>query len=37
MIFSSSKSKVRHGIDHAKKLGGREGDGEPEVKLKLSA
>ncbi|MGA3172562.1 MAG: PilT/PilU family type 4a pilus ATPase [Chthoniobacteraceae bacterium] len=37
MVFSSSKSKVRHGIDHAKKVSGREGDGEAEVKLKLSA
>jgi len=37
MIFSSSKSKVRQGIDYVKKLGGRSGEGEPEVKLKLSA
>jgi len=37
MIFSSSKSKVRHGIDHAKKIGGREGEGEPAMTLKLSA
>jgi twitching motility protein PilT len=37
MIFSSSKSKVRHGIDHAKKIGGREGEGEPAMNLKLSA
>ena len=37
MIFSSSKSKVRQGIDQVKKAGGREGDGEPLVKLKLSA
>ncbi|HEX4084179.1 MAG TPA: PilT/PilU family type 4a pilus ATPase [Chthoniobacteraceae bacterium] len=36
MVFSTSKSKVRHGIDHAKKIGGRE-DAEPAVKLKLSA
>ena len=37
MIFSTSKSKVRQGIDYAKKLGGREGEGEPMIKLKLSA
>ena len=37
MIFSSSKSKVRHGIDYVKKIGGREGEGEPTVQLKLSA
>jgi twitching motility protein PilT len=37
MIFSTSKSKVRHGIDHVKKIDGREGEGEPMVKLKLSA
>jgi len=37
MVFSSSKSKVRHGIDHQKKIQGREGDGEPEMKMKLSA
>ena len=29
MIFSTSKSKVRQGIDHVKKAGGREGEGEP--------
>jgi len=37
MIFSSSKSKVRQGIDAVKKAGGREGEGEPLVTLKLSA
>ena len=37
MIFSSSKSKVRHGIDHVKKVAGREGEGEAVVHLKLSA
>ena len=37
IVFSSSKSKVRHGIDNAKKLAGREGDGEPVIKFKLSA
>ena len=37
MIFSSSKSKVRHGIDHVKKVAGREGEGEAVVQLKLSA
>ncbi len=37
MIFSTSKSKVRHGIDHVRKTHGRTGEGEPEIKLKLSA
>ena len=37
MIFSTSKSKVRQGVDHAKKVGGREGEGEQLVQLKLSA
>jgi twitching motility protein PilT len=36
MIFSSSKSKVRFGIDQAKKRDGRE-DGESMIKMKLSA
>jgi twitching motility protein PilT len=37
IIFSTSKSKVRHGVDRAKKLTGREGEGEQLVTLKLSA
>jgi twitching motility protein PilT len=37
MIFSTSKSKVRQGVDMVKKAGGREGEGEPLIKLKLSA
>jgi twitching motility protein PilT len=37
MIFSTSKSKVRHGIDYVKKTDNRPGDGAPEIKLKLSA
>jgi twitching motility protein PilT len=37
MIFSTSKSKVRQGVDMVKKAGGREGEGEPIIKLKLSA
>jgi hypothetical protein len=37
MIFATSKSKVRFGVDHAKKVGGREGEGEPVMKFKLSA
>jgi twitching motility protein PilT len=37
VIFSTSKSKVRHGLDYVKKTDGRTGNGEPEVKLKLSA
>jgi twitching motility protein PilT len=36
MIFATSKSKVRFGVDHVKKIGGREGEGEPVVKFKLS-
>ena len=35
MIFSSSKSKVRHGIDHAKKVSGREDEPDAGFKLKL--
>jgi len=38
MIFSTSKSKVRHGLDHVKKTTGRTSEGgEIEIKLKLSA
>jgi twitching motility protein PilT len=37
MIFSTSKSKVRHGVDRIKKMTGREGEGEAVVTLKLSA
>jgi len=37
MIFSTSKSKVRHGVDHVKKTEGRTGDSEPVITLKLSA
>ena len=35
MIFSTSKSKVRHGIDQAKKAGGHEDSEDPGFKLKL--
>jgi len=37
MIFSTSKSKVRHGVDYVRKTQGRTGEGAPEIKLKLSA
>jgi twitching motility protein PilT len=37
MIFSTSKSKVRQGIDHVNKVGGRIGDAQQDMKLKLSA
>jgi twitching motility protein PilT len=37
MIFSTSKSKVRHGIDFVRKTHGRTGEGEREIKFKLSA
>jgi twitching motility protein PilT len=38
MIFSTSKSKVRQGIDLVKKVDGRTSEGgEPEIKFKLSA
>jgi twitching motility protein PilT len=37
MIFSTSKSKVRHGLDHVRKTHGRTDGGEPEIKFKLSA
>jgi twitching motility protein PilT len=37
MIFSTSKSKVRHGLDYVRKTYGRTGEGEQDIKFKLSA
>jgi len=38
MIFSTSKSKVSHGLDRVKKTDGRTNEGgAPEISLKLSA
>jgi twitching motility protein PilT len=37
VIFSTSKSKVRHGLDHVNKTEGRHSDADQDIKFKLSA